>query len=94
MTACVIMHNMILEDERPERIYDQGFQFQCENVVYEHEGVATFEQFHHKMRDWKLTCSCKMIWLSICGLMLATNRCIFFYSFAKLCETFLFVFGL
>ena len=39
----------------------------------------------------KLTCNCKMIWLSICGLMLATNRCIFFYSFAKLCQTFLFV---
>uniref|UniRef100_R7W7D5 Uncharacterized protein n=1 Tax=Aegilops tauschii TaxID=37682 RepID=R7W7D5_AEGTA len=28
MTACVIMHNMIVEDERPERLYDQGFQFQ------------------------------------------------------------------
>ena len=25
MTACVIMHNMIVEDERPERLYDQGF---------------------------------------------------------------------
>ncbi|EMS50835.1 UDP-N-acetylmuramoyl-L-alanyl-D-glutamate--2, 6-diaminopimelate ligase [Triticum urartu] len=28
MTACVIMHNMIVEYERPERIYDQGFHFQ------------------------------------------------------------------
>ena len=24
-TACVIMHNMIIEDERSERMYDQGF---------------------------------------------------------------------
>ena len=50
------MHNMIVEDERPERLYDQGFQFQGQNVVPEHEGVATFEQFtqfHHDMRDWE-----------------------------------------
>ena len=45
MTACVIMHNMIVEDERPERLYDQGFQFQGENVVPEHGVAATFEQF-------------------------------------------------
>ena len=25
ITACVIMHNMIIKDECPERIYDQGF---------------------------------------------------------------------
>ena len=25
MTACVIMHNMIVKDERPKRIYAQGF---------------------------------------------------------------------
>ena len=56
MTACVIMHNMIIEDERPERICDQGFQFQGDNVVPEHEGAATFEQFiqfHHDMHDWE-----------------------------------------
>ena len=50
MTACVIMHNMIVEDERPEHLYDQGFQFQGENVVPEHGGAATFAQFtqyHH-----------------------------------------------
>ena len=54
MTACVIMHNMIVEDERPERIYDQGFQFQGHNIVPEHEGAATFAQFtqfHHQMRN-------------------------------------------
>ena len=56
MTACVIMHNMIVEDERPERLYDQGFQFQGENVVPEHGVAATFEQFtqfHEDMRDWE-----------------------------------------
>ncbi|XP_073367731.1 uncharacterized protein [Aegilops tauschii subsp. strangulata] len=40
ITACVIMHNMIVEDERPKRIYDQEFQFQGENVVPEHGGGA------------------------------------------------------
>ena len=97
MTACVIMHNMIVEDERPERLYNQGFQFQGENVVPEHGVAATFEQLLSFMKTCvigKLTCNCKMIWLSICGLMLATNRCIFFIRFAKLCETFLFLFGL
>ena len=56
MTACVIMHNMIVEDERPERLYDQGFQFQNENVVPGHEGAAMFEQFsqfHCDMHDRK-----------------------------------------
>ena len=56
MTTCVIMHNMIVEDERPERIYDQGFQFQDDNVVPEHGGAATFArftEFHHQMRDWE-----------------------------------------
>ena len=54
MAACVIMHNMIVKDERPERLYDQEFQFQGENVVPEHVVVATFEQFtqfHEDMRD-------------------------------------------
>ena len=54
MTTYVIMHNMIVEDDRPECPYDQEFQFQGENVVPEHGGAATFEQFtqfHHDMRD-------------------------------------------
>ena len=42
MTICVIMHNMIVEDERPKRLYDQGFQFQGENVVPEHGGATMF----------------------------------------------------
>ena len=56
MTTCVIMHNMIVEDERPERIYDQGFHFQGENVVPKHGGAAIFAQFtefQHQMCDWE-----------------------------------------
>jgi hypothetical protein len=30
MTACVIMHNMIVENERNDSIYDQGWDFQGE----------------------------------------------------------------
>ena len=55
MTACVIMHNMIAEDERDNSIYDQGFDFQGENVEPLHQKPATFEQFaqfHHETRDW------------------------------------------
>ena len=55
MTACVIMHNMIVEDERGDSIYDQGFDFQGENVEPEHPPPATFEQFvefHRELRDW------------------------------------------
>ena len=32
MTACVIMHNMIVEDERDDSIFDQGFDFQDDSV--------------------------------------------------------------
>nr|XP_040245575.1 uncharacterized protein LOC109770668 [Aegilops tauschii subsp. strangulata] len=55
MTACVIMHNMIVEDERDENIFDQGFDYQGENIEPLHQDPATFEQFvqfHREMRDW------------------------------------------
>ena len=55
MTACVIMHNMIVKDERDNSIYDQYFECRDENVVPGHQELATFEQFaqfHHEMRDW------------------------------------------
>ncbi|XP_020157098.1 uncharacterized protein [Aegilops tauschii subsp. strangulata] len=55
MTACVIMHNMIVEDERDNSIFDQGFDFRGENVEPLHQEPATFEQFaqfHLEMRDW------------------------------------------
>ena len=55
MTACVIMHNMIVEDERDDKIFDQGFDYQGENVEPLHQEQATFEQFvqfHRELRDW------------------------------------------
>ena len=55
MTACVIMHNMIVEDERDESIFDQGFDYQGENIEPLHQDPAIFEQFvqfHREMRDW------------------------------------------
>ncbi|XP_020161157.1 uncharacterized protein [Aegilops tauschii subsp. strangulata] len=55
MTACVIMHKMIVEDERDESIFDQGFDYQGENIKPLHQDPATFEQFaqfHREMRDW------------------------------------------
>ena len=33
MIAYVVMHNINVEDEHPECIYDQGFHFQGDNVL-------------------------------------------------------------
>ncbi|XP_073362451.1 uncharacterized protein [Aegilops tauschii subsp. strangulata] len=55
MTACAIMHNMIVEDERDDSIFDQGFDYQGENVEPLHQEPATFEQFvqfYRELRDW------------------------------------------
>ncbi|XP_040258384.1 uncharacterized protein [Aegilops tauschii subsp. strangulata] len=55
MTACVIMHDMIVKDERDDRIFDQGFDYQGENVEPLHQEPAMFEQFaqfHRELRDW------------------------------------------
>jgi hypothetical protein len=41
MTACVIMHNMIVIDERDESLHDQGWKFQGE-LVAPHPGATTF----------------------------------------------------
>jgi hypothetical protein len=53
ITACVIIHNMIVEDEHDEGIHDQGWEFQGE-LVTPHPGAATFEEFlhvHEQIRD-------------------------------------------
>jgi hypothetical protein len=46
MSACVIMHNMIVENERDDIIYDQGWDFQGE-LAEPVAGVASWEQFIH-----------------------------------------------
>jgi hypothetical protein len=51
--ACVIMHNMIMKDERDEGLYDQGWKFQGE-LIASYPGAATFEEFlhmHQEVRD-------------------------------------------
>ena len=53
MTACVIMHNMIVEDERDDSVFDENWLFQGENVEPQ-QGVATFEEFidfQYDLRD-------------------------------------------
>jgi hypothetical protein len=42
MTACVIMHNMIVENERDDNIYDQGWDFQVE-LAEPAAGVTSWE---------------------------------------------------
>jgi hypothetical protein len=46
LNACVIIHNMIVKDERDESIHDQGWEIQGE-LVPPHPGAATFEEFLH-----------------------------------------------
>jgi hypothetical protein len=46
MTACVIMHNKIIEAEREDNIYDQGYDFQVE-WADPGPGITSWDQFMH-----------------------------------------------
>ena len=78
MTAYVIMHNMIVEDERPEDIGFQGFQYQGTNVVPERipATFAQFTSFIPRCEITRLIFSFRMIWLGTCEHILATRRCV------------------
>ena len=79
MTACVIMHNMIVEDERVNSIFDQGFDYQGENIEPLHQDPATFEQFvqfHREMRDWHTHVNLQNDLVEHVWDHVGTNRCI------------------
>jgi hypothetical protein len=64
MTACVIMHNMIIEEECDDSVYDQGWDFQGE-LVAANPGPASFVDFlhaHHEIRDREPTTPSMKIW--------------------------------
>jgi hypothetical protein len=46
----VIMHNMIVEEERDDSVYDQGWNFQGELVV-PNPGPVFFQDFLHAHHD-------------------------------------------
>ena len=46
MTACVIMHNMIVEDEREDMIYDSDWLHAGE-LVSPASGAVSYEDFNH-----------------------------------------------
>ena len=53
ISCCLIMHNMIVEYERDDSIYDKDWQFGGETVVPQF-GSRTFArwiEFHREMRD-------------------------------------------
>jgi hypothetical protein len=53
MTACVIMHNMIVEKKCDDSVYDQGWDFQGE-LVAPNPAPSSFQEFlhtHHEIRD-------------------------------------------
>ena len=53
MSCCVIMHNMIVEDERDGSLFDKDWEFSGEATVPQF-GSTTFAgwiEFHREMRD-------------------------------------------
>jgi hypothetical protein len=53
MTACMIMHNMIVAEERDDTVYNQEWDFQGE-LVAPNPRPASFQNFlhvHHKIQD-------------------------------------------
>ena len=53
MIVCVIIHNMIMKDERDDSLYNRDWQYQNELVVPQ-IGAITFTrwiEFHQKIRD-------------------------------------------
>jgi hypothetical protein len=53
MTACVIMHNIIVEEEHDDSVYDQEWDFQGELVAL-NPVPSSFYKFlytHHEIRD-------------------------------------------
>jgi hypothetical protein len=54
MTACVIIHDMIIEDEHDNNICDQGLEFKGELVASVLRPPADFQdylQMQHEIRD-------------------------------------------
>jgi hypothetical protein len=50
MTACVIMHNIIVENEQDDNIYDQDWDFQGE-LAEPAAGVASWDQFMYVTKN-------------------------------------------
>ena len=52
ITYCVIMHNMIVQDERDDSIYNKDWQLQGEMVVPQFGSriFARWIEFHQEMR--------------------------------------------
>jgi hypothetical protein len=42
ITSCIIMHNMVVQEERDDNIYNANWEFQCE-LVEPHVGAASWE---------------------------------------------------
>ena len=77
MTACVIMHNMIVEAKCDNRIFNQGFDFQGEMLSPCTNNRPCLNSLPNSIVNCvigTLIWIFKMTWLSTCGIILATNR--------------------
>jgi hypothetical protein len=50
MTACVIMHNMIIEEERDDLIYDQGWEFHGDLVAHQPSMMLEDRATHNQLQ--------------------------------------------
>ena len=53
MSCCLIMHNMIVEDERDDSLFDKDWEFSGETIVPQFGSTifAGWIEFHREMRD-------------------------------------------
>jgi hypothetical protein len=85
MIVCVIMHNMIIEEERDENVYGQGWNFQGELVAPRARTTGglgwLFFKSIMKCKTVQLTTDSKKICSNIYKIMLETTSPFLFILF-------------
>jgi hypothetical protein len=76
MTACVIVHKMIVEEKHDDNIYDQGWEFQGELVaiIMNRHRFRSFLMHIMRFEIGQTATSFKKIWLIIFEFMWERTR--------------------
>jgi hypothetical protein len=81
ITACVIIHTMIVEEEHDDIKYDQWWDFEGELVAPRMDHQQIFFKCSMNCETIELTTDFKKIWLPICAIMLDAIVLFVFYLF-------------